>query len=150
MVIYTPAVALETATGLDKWAAVWLTGGVCIFYTSIGGLKAVVWTDTFQISIMLAGFVAIIVKGAVDFDGFDKIVDTYRAGERSVWDDFQFDPRYRHTFWSIVIGGTLGTWGNSFCTSQSMVQRMLACKNHYNVSPFLKHMNPHLSFYQMI
>ena len=26
MVIYMPAVALETVTGLDKWAAVWLTG----------------------------------------------------------------------------------------------------------------------------
>ena len=44
-----PAVALETVTGLNKWAAVWLTGGVCIFYTSLGGLKAVVWTDTFQV-----------------------------------------------------------------------------------------------------
>jgi len=53
MVIYTPSVALETATGLDRWTAVWLTGGVCIFYTSIGGLKAVVWTDTFQVTRLL-------------------------------------------------------------------------------------------------
>jgi len=52
MVIYMPAVALETVTGLNKWAAVWLTGGVCIFYTSLGGLKAVVWTDTFQVFII--------------------------------------------------------------------------------------------------
>lgn len=51
MVIYMPAVALQTVTGLNKWAAVWLTGGVCIFYTSLGGLKAVVWTDTFQVTI---------------------------------------------------------------------------------------------------
>ena len=92
-----------------------------------------VWTDSFQISIMLAGFVAIIVKGSIDNGGFDEIADTYRAGNRSVWDDFSFDPRYRHTFWSIVIGGALGGWGNSFCTSQSFVQRVLACKNHKNV-----------------
>ena len=63
MIIYLPAIALETVTGLDKWAAVWLTGGVCIFYTSIGGLKAVVWTDSFQIFVMLSGFIAITIKG---------------------------------------------------------------------------------------
>jgi len=133
MVIYTPAVALETTTGLDKWAAVWITGGVCIFYTSIGGLKAVVWTDSFQILVMLAGFVAILAKGSIDHDGFGNVLDSYRAGNRTVWDDFQPDPRYRHTFWSIVIGGVLGTWGNSFCTSQSFVQRALSCKDKRDI-----------------
>ena len=36
MVIYMPALALETVTSLSKWAAVWLTAGVCIFYTALG------------------------------------------------------------------------------------------------------------------
>ena len=40
---------IQTVTGMNKWVAVWLTGGVCIFYTSLGGLNAVVWTDTFQV-----------------------------------------------------------------------------------------------------
>ena len=62
IIIYLPAVALETVTGLDKWVSVWLTGGICIFYTSIGGLKAVVWTDSFQIFVMLSGFIAITIK----------------------------------------------------------------------------------------
>ena len=34
-----PSLALETVTGINKWAAVWINGAVCIFYTSIGGLK---------------------------------------------------------------------------------------------------------------
>jgi hypothetical protein len=62
------------------------------------------------------------------------MTETFREGQRDVWDDFEFDPRYRHTFWSIVVGGTLGTWGNSYSTSQSMVQRMLACKDHNSVN----------------
>ena len=37
--ILAPSLALETVTGIDKWAAVWINGAVCIFYTSIGGLK---------------------------------------------------------------------------------------------------------------
>ena len=63
MVVYAPSLALETVTGLGKWASVWLTGTICIFYTSIGGLKAVVWTDTIQLFIMMSGFLGIIIKG---------------------------------------------------------------------------------------
>jgi Na+/proline symporter len=37
MVIYTPALAMETTTGINVWTCVWLTGGICIFYTSMGG-----------------------------------------------------------------------------------------------------------------
>lgn len=128
MVIYAPSLALETVTGLGKWASVWLTGSISIFYTSIGGLKAVVWTDTIQLIVMLSGFLGILIKGTVDH-GTTTIFDTFRLGGRNVWDDFMFDPRYRHTFWSIVLGGVFGTWGNSYCSTQSMVQRMLACKD---------------------
>lgn len=42
MVIYMPAVALETVTGLSKWAAVWLIGGICVFYTSLGKVFIIV------------------------------------------------------------------------------------------------------------
>ena len=44
-----------------------------------------------------------------------------------MWDDFSFDPRQRHSFWSIVLGGTFGIWGSFFCVTQSYTQRMLAC-----------------------
>ena len=67
IVVYGPALALETVTGLDRWTAVWASGAVCIFYTTIGGLKAVVWTDTLQILLMLIGFLSIIVDGAMNF-----------------------------------------------------------------------------------
>jgi len=37
------------------------------------------------------------------------------------------DPRIRHSFWSIVVGGTL-LWTNTSGTGQSQVQRFLSCK----------------------
>ena len=67
-------------------------------------------------------------KGGIDHGGLDKIIENFHDGERNVWNDFSFDPRYRHTFWSIVLGGVFGTWGNNWCSTQSMVQRMLACR----------------------
>ena len=32
-----------------------MTGLVCTFYTTLGGMKAVIWTDVFQASIMVTG-----------------------------------------------------------------------------------------------
>lgn len=122
IVIYAPSLALETVTGIDKWSAVWINGAVCIFYTAIGGLKAVVWTDTLQIVCMIAGFLSIIIDGTIEFGGFGPIKEAYETGGRAI-SDFSGDPTIRHSFWSVVIGGTLGTWGNLFCATQSFTQR---------------------------
>ena len=127
--MYGPALALETVTGLDRWTAVWVSGAVCIFYTSIGGLKAVVWTDTLQILLMFAGFLSIIVDGAINFGGFSEIIKRADEGGRLIWNDFSGDVTRRHSFWSIVFGGTFGIWGAFFCVTQSYTQRMMACKS---------------------
>ena len=34
-----------------------------------GGLKAVLWTDVFQVSIMLAGLLAVIIEGSMRLGG---------------------------------------------------------------------------------
>ena len=127
--MYGPALALETVTGLDRWTAVWVSGAVCIFYTSIGGLKAVVWTDTLQILLMFAGFLSIIVDGALNFGGFSEIIKRADEGGRLIWNDFRGDVTRRHSFWSIVFGGTFGVWGAFFCVTQSYTQRMMACRS---------------------
>ncbi|XP_010223079.1 PREDICTED: sodium/iodide cotransporter-like [Tinamus guttatus] len=65
IVIYAPALILNQVTGLDIWASLLSTGAVCTFYTTLGGMKAVVWTDVFQVFVMLAGFVAVITRGVL-------------------------------------------------------------------------------------
>jgi len=60
------------ATGLDLWLSVAIAGTVCIFYTTMGGLKAVVWTDVFQVCVMSIGFVAILIRGSNLVGGFSK------------------------------------------------------------------------------
>lgn len=47
-----------------------------------GGLKAVIWTDVMQMVIMLAGFVAVIARGAVLQNGLTNIWEDARQGGR--------------------------------------------------------------------
>ena len=49
IVLYAPALALEAVTGLPKTIAVVSIGLVCTFYSTIGGMKAVIITDVFQV-----------------------------------------------------------------------------------------------------
>lgn len=43
---------------------------VCIFYTCVGGLKAVVWTDVVQLVMMFGAICLVIIKGTMDVGGF--------------------------------------------------------------------------------
>lgn len=49
IVLYAPALALEAVTGLSKTLSVLSIGLVCTFYSTIGGMKAVIITDVFQV-----------------------------------------------------------------------------------------------------
>uniref|UniRef100_A0A8C7D6V0 Solute carrier family 5 member 8, like n=1 Tax=Oncorhynchus kisutch TaxID=8019 RepID=A0A8C7D6V0_ONCKI len=101
--------------------------GTSMYITQTGGLKAVIWTDVFQMVIMLAGFVAVIARGAVIQGGLGKIWDDcYQGGRLSAF-DFDPDPLKRHTFWTIVVGGSV-MWVSIYSINQSQVQRYISCK----------------------
>uniref|UniRef100_A0A3P9P6R9 Solute carrier family 5 member 8, like n=1 Tax=Poecilia reticulata TaxID=8081 RepID=A0A3P9P6R9_POERE len=114
-------------TGLDLWGVLVATGAVCIIYCTLGGLKAVIWTDVLQMVIMLAGFVAVIARGAVVQGGLSTIWEDAAKGGRLVAFDFDPDPLKRHTFWSIVVGGSI-MWVSIYSINQSQVQRYISCK----------------------
>ncbi|XP_054587390.1 sodium-coupled monocarboxylate transporter 1 [Nothobranchius furzeri] len=127
LVIYAPALALNQITGLDLWGVLVATGAVCIVYCTLGGLKAVIWTDVLQMVIMLAGFVAVIARGAVLQGGLTKIWQDAAEGGRLDAFDFDPDPLKRHTFWTIVVGGSI-MWTSIYSINQSQVQRYISCK----------------------
>ncbi|XP_032154926.1 sodium-coupled monocarboxylate transporter 1 [Sapajus apella] len=130
IVIYAPALALNQVTGFDLWGAVVATGVVCTFYCTLGGLKAVIWTDVFQVGIMVAGFASVIIRAAVIQGGISTILnDAYNGGRLNFW-NFNPNPLQRHTFWTIIIGGTF-TWTTIYGVNQSQVQRYISCKSRF-------------------
>uniref|UniRef100_A0A673BE07 Solute carrier family 5 member 8 n=1 Tax=Sphaeramia orbicularis TaxID=375764 RepID=A0A673BE07_9TELE len=128
IVIYAPALALNQVTGMDLWGALISTGVVCTFYCTLGGLKAVVWTDVFQVGVMLAGFLAVIIRSVVLQGGVIAIIsDSQQGGRLNFW-DFDINPLRRHTFWTITIGGTF-IWISIYGINQAQVQRYISCKS---------------------
>lgn len=51
IVLYAPSLALGAITGLSLTSSIILVGLVCVFYSTIGGIKAVIITDVFQVII---------------------------------------------------------------------------------------------------
>lgn len=128
IVLYAPSLALNAVTGFPLWTAIISVGIVCTFYTALGGLKAVLWTDTFQIGIMFAGLFAACIKGIADVGGISEAWKAFDESGRVVWDDFSFDPKTRHSFWSLTIGAWF-TWVAIYGTNQAQVQRACSCSS---------------------
>ncbi|KAG7513664.1 sodium/iodide cotransporter [Solea senegalensis] len=127
IVIYAPALILNQATGLNLWASLFSTGAICTLYTTMGGVKAVIWTDVFQIVVMLSGFVAVLIHGTLLVGGPAVVLETARNGSRINFNDFDLNPQRRYTFWSLSVGGAL-VWLSMYGVNQAQVQRYISCR----------------------
>ncbi|EFA00430.2 Putative sodium-dependent multivitamin transporter-like Protein [Tribolium castaneum] len=104
LIIYAASLAVSTATGLRMTIIVPLVCGTCIFYTSIGGFKAVIWSDTFLCIITQTSVLIVFILGIKSVGGFSEIWRRALDSERLDLFNFEFDATKRHSFWTIVIG----------------------------------------------
>ncbi|CAK8683332.1 unnamed protein product [Clavelina lepadiformis] len=125
LTIYVPGLALNAVTPLGlEWTIV-LTSFVCTLYTALGGMKAVVWTDTLQTFIMLAGCLAALIKTTVHVGGFGNIWAALDRGNRLNFWNFTTDPTVRNSFWSICVGTSIAASN----PNQAITQRHLSCES---------------------
>ena len=128
IVVYAPSLALSQVTGLDVNLSILVTFSLCIFYTSLGGIKAVIWTNVFQALCMLLSSLVVVVVGERMVGGPATVFDaSYRHGRIEI---FNLDPSLltRHTFWSQTVGGYF-TWMTIYAVNQTMIQRYLTVRD---------------------
>lgn len=85
LIIYAPAIAFNQVTGVNLHVITPIMAVICIFYTSFGGIRAVVWTDTIQFISMVGGIGLVMVLGTVAVGGFSGLYEIAERGERLVW-----------------------------------------------------------------
>ncbi|CAF1254576.1 unnamed protein product [Rotaria sordida] len=128
IVLYAPALALSQTTGLNIWLSVVSIGVICTFYSSVGGMKAVIWTDVLQALVILVGLLAAIIQGLITLGGFGNVFSIASKGGRIEFDSISPDPRTRHTIWSLLIGGTLNSL-STYGFNQTQVQRYMCVRS---------------------
>lgn len=123
--IYAGGVVVSALLGIDFWtgaiATVILTG----IYTVLGGMRAVVYTETLQAVLLVLGAAVLTYLGLEKVGGWGSLVETVKPEYLNMWRP-PSDPDFPWP--SLVISSTIvGIW--YWCTDQYIVQRALTAKN---------------------
>ncbi len=124
IVLYLPALALSTATGLDVRLAIVVMGVLCTLYTVLGGIEAVIWTDLLQVFVLLGGALLslLVIGGDVD-GGFSEVISRGLADDKFRMANWSWDYTAA-AFWVVLVGRTLENM-IPYTTDQTVVQRYL-------------------------
>jgi SSS family solute:Na+ symporter len=126
---YATGLALTRLVGLDLWVCVLLVGLLAAVYSSLGGIKAVIWTDVIQAFLLLgAMFLTIFICVYRIPDGVEGI---WKIAEEEGKLRF-FDPTLditKTTTLGMFFGITFSVMA-SYGVDQVIVQRYFTVKNY--------------------
>jgi SSS family transporter len=128
VILFLPALAIATITGIDVVWSVLLMGTFTIIYTAMGGMKAVIWTDVVQVIVKMGGAVFAIVFVAWHLSGgFGELASVALAENKTKLLDFSFDLT-QATVWGFVFL-VLFDVVLTFPKDQVLMQRTLSTKS---------------------
>ena len=135
----------QTLAPMDEFL---LTGGALLLvtfataiYTTVGGIRAVIWTDVLQIIVLICAlcFSLVFLLGHIPggfagareaLQGPDdwKVFDWGLKEGATLWENVKHVLEQEYTIWAAFLGSTFVTLA-THGTDQDMVQRMLTAKN---------------------
>lgn len=126
VVMSLTALALAVATPLSPVQSVLLMGALSILYCTLGGIEAVIWTDTIQTFVLLGGaLIAIGLLIAGIDSGWSGFLSTGQAAGKFNMANFHLDATDAQlALWVVVIGG-IGQNLSSYTSDQAIVQRYM-------------------------
>ncbi|VVC39886.1 Sodium/solute symporter [Cinara cedri] len=125
VVIYIPALAFNQVTGLDIHLMTIVMCIICIFYTTVGGLKAVVWTDAIQSVFTTVSLIFVTVLGLIEIGGIGNTIRDNRENGRLEFFKMDPNPFLRNTFWTVGLGTIFG-WVTQLSIHPGIVQRFIS------------------------
>lgn len=126
VVMSLTGLALAVATPLTPAQSVLLMGVLSILYCTLGGVEAVIWTDTIQTFVLLGGAVVAIVTLVAGTDGgLAGAVSMAVEGDKFRIANFHGDiTSAQLALWVVVLGG-IGQNISSYTADQAVVQRYM-------------------------
>lgn len=141
VMVYTMALILQATIGLEFWISVLVIGVITLIYSFQGGMKAVIWGDVIQMTILFLGIVICLIYGISELGGFDNFLthvdkDRITAIDFSKWGFNNADKNDEFGFWPMVLGGVF-LYASYYGTDQTQSQRLLSSKNMNSLKKLL-------------
>jgi SSS family solute:Na+ symporter len=131
--LYAGAAVFENFFGIPAWASIAAIAGITAVYTVVGGLRAVVVTETIQTCILLTGaaiitIIAITKLPEAGIHSYSDLVEATKPNQMSMLHipgEEGYDPG--SSWFAFLLGfPILGMW--YWCTDQTIVQRVLGAE----------------------
>jgi len=125
IVLYLPALALATVSDFNIQTCILVMGVLCVVYTVVGGIEAVIWTDVVQAFILMGGAIFSLVFLLARVDGGLGEVVRVTAGGRHFLEtvNWSWDLTVA-SGWVILIGSLFHNLF-PYAASQDVVQRYI-------------------------
>ncbi len=133
-VVFKQVFGIESIFGIDFF---WISAvGLVILtgiYTTLGGMKAVLYTSVLQAPVLLIGSIVVLIVGLIKLGGWSEMMEICRAVPVNDYGNNMtelmrsaHDPEYPWT--GVILGSAIiGFW--YWCTDQFIVQRVLSGRN---------------------
>lgn len=123
--VYAGAVVFQALMGIEFWTGALIIVILTGIYTVLGGLRAVVYTESMQAIVLIIGSLTVTVMGLIKIGGWSNLVSVVGAEHFNL-----FLPLDHPDFpWlgMVLAPPIVGIW--YWCTDQCIVQRVLAARN---------------------
>jgi len=133
-IVFKQVFGIESIFGIDFF---WISAiGLVVLtgiYTTLGGMKAVLYTSVLQTPVLLIGSIAVLIIGLIKLGGWSEMMEICRAVPVNDYGNNMtelmrsaHDPEYPWT--GVILGSAIiGFW--YWCTDQYIVQRVLSGRN---------------------
>lgn len=129
--IYAPSIILTTILGWEMTPTVIFVGLLVIFYTVIGGSKAVSYTHKYQMLVIFSGLLIVfyyLVSYISQYLSLGESFELIKIFDKNNAINFSFDIKEKYTIWSGLLGGFFLSL-SYFGTDQSQVSRYINASN---------------------
>ncbi|UUO05126.1 sodium/solute symporter [Blastopirellula sp. J2-11] len=130
VVMSLTGLALAVATPLSPAQSVLLMGVLSILYCTMGGIEAVIWTDTIQTVVLLGGAmlaIGLLVSG-VD-GGVSGFLSVAASDSKFNLANLHWDATDAQTAFWVIIVGAIAQNLSSYTADQAVVQRYMTTPN---------------------
>ena len=124
-VIAAPGLVMSEATGMSYNVAVAILLVATLLYTSIGGMRAVIWTDVVQFFVFAAVPVGLLIYTVSTAEGgLSALIATAAEHDKLRVFNFSFDFTEEITFWAALVSMLFWHTGNQ-SVNQVLIQRYM-------------------------